>query len=42
VLLLNVFGKGEKANLSKVEVKTLRTILSQIAESYRGDKERRQ
>jgi hypothetical protein len=42
VFLLIVLGKGEKAYLSKAEVKTLRTILSQIAESYRGDKERRQ
>jgi hypothetical protein len=42
VFLLIVLGKGEKAHLSKAEVKTLRTILSQIAESYRGDKERRQ
>lgn len=41
VFLLNMFGKGEKANLSKAEVNALRTILDQIAESYRGDKEGR-
>jgi hypothetical protein len=36
VFLLNVFGKGDRANLSKAEVNALRTILGRIIEAYRG------
>jgi hypothetical protein len=36
VFLLNVFGKGDRANLSKAEVNMLRTILGRIVDAYRG------
>lgn len=36
VFLLNIFAKGERANLSKAEVNALRTILGRIVEAYQG------
>ena len=33
--LLTVFGKGERANLTKVERNELRTILGHLAAEYR-------
>jgi hypothetical protein len=36
VFLLNVFGKGDRANLSKAEINALRMILARIVETYRG------
>lgn len=36
VFLLNVFGKGDRANLSKAEVNALRVILGRVVETYRG------
>jgi hypothetical protein len=36
VFLLNVFGKGDRANLSKAEVNALQAILSRIVDAYRG------
>jgi hypothetical protein len=35
VFLLNVFSKGERANLSKAEVNALRAILGRIVDAYR-------
>ena len=35
VFLLNVFTKGDRANLSKAEQNTLRGILSKLADTYR-------
>lgn len=35
VFLLNVFTKGDRANISKAERNTLRTILSKMADIYR-------
>jgi hypothetical protein len=35
VFLLNVFSKGERANLSRAERNTLRVILAELAEAYR-------
>jgi hypothetical protein len=35
VFLMAVFGKGEKANLSKAERNELRDVLADIAERYR-------
>ena len=35
VFLLTVFGKGERANLSKAERNELRQVLSHLAEEYR-------
>jgi hypothetical protein len=35
VFLLNVFSKGERANLSKAERNTLRVILAELADEYR-------
>jgi hypothetical protein len=35
VFLLNVFGKGEKVNLSKAERNELKKILADIADVYR-------
>jgi hypothetical protein len=35
LFLLGVFGKGEKANLSKAERNELRKILSALAAAYR-------
>ena len=35
IFLLNVFTKGERANLSKAEQNALRVILGGIAEQYR-------
>jgi hypothetical protein len=35
VFLLNVFSKGERANLSPAERNTLRVILAEIAAAYR-------
>jgi hypothetical protein len=36
VFLLNVFSKGDRANLSTAEVNALRMILGRIVETYRG------
>ena len=36
LFLLNVFIKGDRANLSKAEQNALRAILSRMAETYRG------
>ncbi|MCA3564013.1 MAG: type II toxin-antitoxin system RelE/ParE family toxin [Methylocystis sp.] len=36
VFLLNVFSKGERANLSKAEVNALRVILGQIVALYKA------
>jgi hypothetical protein len=36
VFLLNLFSKGERANLSKAEINALRTILGRIVETYRA------
>jgi hypothetical protein len=36
VFLLNVFGKGDRSNLSKAEVNALQAILSRIVDAYRG------
>jgi hypothetical protein len=36
VFLLNVFSKGERANLSKAEVNALRVILGQIVITYKA------
>jgi hypothetical protein len=36
VFLLNVFSKGQRANLSKAEVNALRMILGRIVEAYRA------
>jgi hypothetical protein len=35
VFLLNVFTKGDRANLSKAEQNALRIILVKMAETYR-------
>lgn len=35
VFLLSIFAKGDKTNLTKSEVSTLRTILSVLANEYR-------
>ena len=35
LFLLNVFAKGERANLSKAEVNTLRVVLGTLADIYR-------
>ena len=35
VFLLSIFSKGDKADLTKSEVNTLRTILSVLADEYR-------
>jgi hypothetical protein len=35
LFLLNVFTKGDRANLSKAEQNTLRAILSRMGETYR-------
>ncbi len=35
VFLLNVFGKGDRSNLSKAEVNALQAILSRIVDAYR-------
>lgn len=35
LFLLNVFTKGDRANLSQAERNELRSILSQLAETYR-------
>jgi hypothetical protein len=35
VFLLDIFGKGEKANLTKAERNTLQAILSTLADEYR-------
>jgi hypothetical protein len=35
IFLLNVFTKGDRANLSKAEQNTLRAMLSSMAETYR-------
>jgi hypothetical protein len=35
LFLLNVFTKGDRANLSKADQNTLRTILSRMADTYR-------
>lgn len=35
VFLLNVFSKGERANLSQAERNTLRVVLAEIASAYR-------
>ncbi|MGL5114723.1 MAG: type II toxin-antitoxin system RelE/ParE family toxin [Beijerinckiaceae bacterium] len=36
VFLLNVFSKGERANLSRAEINALRMILGQIVEVYKS------
>jgi hypothetical protein len=36
VFLLTVFGKGERANLSKAEINELRQILAELVAAYRG------
>ena len=36
VFLLNVFAKGERANLSKAERNELRKVLGDLAEAYRS------
>ena len=36
VFLLDVFGKGEKVNLSKRERNELKKVLSTLAEEYRA------
>jgi hypothetical protein len=36
VFLLNVFGKGDRADLTKAEVNALRSILGRIVETYRS------
>jgi hypothetical protein len=36
VFLLNMFSKGERANLSKSEINALRTILTRIVDTYRA------
>lgn len=35
VFLLNVFAKGDRANLTKAEVNELRAVLSELASAYR-------
>ena len=39
VFLMNVFAKGDRANLSKAEQNILRNILSAIADTYRKDRD---
>jgi hypothetical protein len=36
VFLLNIFAKGDRANISKAETNTLRVILGALADTYRA------
>lgn len=36
LFLLNVFTKGDRANLSKAEQNAMRTTLNNLADTYRG------
>lgn len=38
LFILTIFGKGEKANLSKAERNELRIVLSELARRYRQRK----
>ena len=38
LFLLGVYGKGDKANISRAEKNALSTLLPKIAATYRGDR----